>query len=85
MREPFPIRNQTRTRAALIVGGGLSTVDHMAAAIRACRPSALAIGARFVFYGPHRAVLVTYLDRSEIAVLDGLVEPDYLQQRNPPP
>jgi imidazole glycerol-phosphate synthase subunit HisF len=56
----------------LVVGGGLSSVADMEATIRACRPSGLSVGARFVFYGPHRAVLVTYLEREELARLASL-------------
>lgn len=53
----------------LVVGGGLGTLEHMRAAVSACRPSALSVGARFVLYGPHRAVLVTYLEPAELASL----------------
>jgi cyclase len=56
----------------LVVGGGLGTVEHMAEAVRLARPSGLAVGARFVFYGPHRAVLVTYLEQRELAHLVAL-------------
>ncbi len=70
----------------LIVGGGLGTIAHMEAAVRACAPSALAVGARFVFYGPHRAVLVTYLEPRELARLSSLGEdPHFEQQRKPIP
>ena len=57
----------------LIVGGGLGGLEHMKEAVKACHPSGLAVGARFVFYGPHRAVLVTYLERDEIDSLSHVV------------
>src|SRR5262249_44123482 len=55
----------------LIVGGGAGSLDDMRAAVRTCHPSGLSVGARFVLHGPLRAVLVTYLDRAELAELEG--------------
>lgn len=46
--------------------GGAGSVDDMAAALRSCRLSGLGVGARFVYYGPHKAVLVTYLEAAEL-------------------
>jgi imidazole glycerol-phosphate synthase subunit HisF len=45
----------------LIACGGAGSVEDMIAALKVCRLSGLAVGARFVYYGPHRAVLVRYL------------------------
>lgn len=59
----------------LVVGGGLATLEHMKDSVRACHPSALSVGARFVFYGPHRAVLVNYLERDELSQLQALASP----------
>lgn len=56
----------------LIAGGGAATLEHMRLALRACGLSGLSVGARFVFYGPHRAVLVTYLERGELRELEAL-------------
>ena len=61
-----------RLARPLIMGGGAGSVLDMKEALRACRLSALSIGARFVFYGPLRAVLVTYLDPNEVAELAAL-------------
>jgi cyclase len=56
----------------LIAGGGAGTLAHMDQALRACRLSGLSVGARFVFFGPHRAVLVRYLEPPELARLSAL-------------
>lgn len=53
----------------LIVGGGAGSLADMKEALRACRASALSIGARFVFYGRLRGVLVTYLDPTDMKEL----------------
>lgn len=57
----------------LLAAGGANTVEDMGAAFKACGLGGLVVGARFVFYGPHRAVLITYLTPSEQADLDRLV------------
>jgi len=36
---------------------------------------AVAVGAHFVFYGPHRAVLITYPTRDELAGIGVIDEP----------
>lgn len=59
----------------LIAGGGAGTLEHMRAACSACDLSGLSVGARFVMYGPHRAVLVSYLDRDEIKSLQNVRRP----------
>jgi len=53
----------------LVAAGGAGSVEHMRAAFRACRLSGLAVGARFVYQGPHRAVLISYLSPAEMASL----------------
>lgn len=50
----------------LVAMGGAGSVDDMTAALGAARLSGLAVGARFVYWGPHRAVLVNYLDAKEM-------------------
>jgi cyclase len=47
----------------LIANGGVSSLDDISAAF-AAGASAVAAGAYFVFYGPHRAVLISYPDES---------------------
>jgi len=53
----------------VVACGGAGSVQDMAAALRTCRLSGLGAGARFVYYGPHKAVLVTYLDAAELRTL----------------
>jgi len=53
----------------LVAAGGASGVEDMRAAFRTCRLSGIAVGARFVYQGPHRAVLISYLSPAELASL----------------
>jgi cyclase len=46
----------------VIASGGAGTIAHMSQAVREGHASAVAAGAMFVFYGPHRAVLISYPD-----------------------
>lgn len=55
-----------RLQVPLVAAGGASSVDDMAAVLSACRLSGLAVGARFVYQGPHRAVLISYLGASDL-------------------
>ncbi len=52
----------------LIANGGVVSLDDIVAAFDA-GASAVAAGAFFVFQGPHRAVLITYLDDPSFATL----------------
>jgi cyclase len=52
----------------LIALGGAGTPDHFRQAVMA-GASAVAAGAMFVFYGPHRAVLISYPPYSELESL----------------
>ena len=52
-------------RIPVIACGGAGKVEHFAHAIKA-GASAVAAGSLFVFHGPHRAVLITYPERSEL-------------------
>ena len=52
----------------LIANGGASNLDDIAAAF-AAGASGVAAGAYFVFYGPHRAVLISYPDESAFRAL----------------
>jgi cyclase len=50
-----------------VVGaGGASSVDDLCETLRTCRLSGIAVGARFVYQGPHRAVLISYPSREEM-------------------
>jgi cyclase len=53
-------------RIPVIACGGAGKVEHFAEAIRS-GASAVAAGSLFVFHGPHRAVLITYPERAELA------------------
>jgi imidazole glycerol-phosphate synthase subunit HisF len=53
-------------RIPVIACGGAGKVAHFADAIRS-GASAVAAGSLFVFHGPHRAVLITYPERAELA------------------
>ncbi len=52
----------------VLVCGGAGSLDDMRAAL-AAGASAVAAGSMFVFHGRHRAVLITYPDRSSISQL----------------
>jgi cyclase len=52
----------------LIANGGANSLDNVRAAVEA-GASAVAAGAFFVFYGPHRAVLITYPRYAEVEAL----------------
>lgn len=47
----------------VIACGGAGSIDHFADAIKVGGASAVAAGSLFVFFGPHRAVLINYPDR----------------------
>lgn len=53
----------------LVAAGGAGNVEHMKQAFAACRLSGLAVGARFVYQGPARGVLINYLSRAELDAL----------------
>lgn len=52
----------------LIANGGAGSLEDIEAAVQA-GASAVAAGAFFVFYGPHRAVLITYPRYEELRKL----------------
>lgn len=52
----------------LIANGGVGSLADIEAGF-AAGASAVAAGAYFVFHGPHRAVLITYLDESDFSAL----------------
>jgi cyclase len=52
----------------LIAAGGANSLENIGAAV-AAGASAVAAGAYFVFYGPHRAVLITYPKYEELRAL----------------
>jgi cyclase len=51
----------------VVACGGAGSVDDMAAAVNEAGATAVAAGSLFVFVGPHRAVLINYPPRSELA------------------
>jgi cyclase len=53
----------------LVAAGGTRGIEDMREALRTCRLSGIAVGARFVYQGPNRAVLISYLNPSEVASL----------------
>lgn len=50
----------------VIASGGASSLADFGAAVRQGHASAVAAGAMFVFYGPHRAVLISYPDYDKL-------------------
>ncbi len=52
----------------VIAAGGAGTVEHVKDAVEFGNASAVAAGSMFVFWGPRRAVLINYPDRSDIAL-----------------
>ena len=50
----------------LIAAGGAGSIDDFAKAVTEGGVSAVAAGSRFVFVGPHRAVLINYPERKEL-------------------
>lgn len=53
----------------LVIAGGTRGIDDLRAAFSTTQLSGVAVGARFVYHGPHRAVLISYLNPSEVASL----------------
>lgn len=51
----------------VVACGGASGLDDFVAAVQQGGASAVAAGSLFVFVGPHRAVLINYPDRTELA------------------
>jgi cyclase len=64
-------RFRGRFDVPLIACGGASSVADMRAAVAAGQLSALGVGARFIYEGPYRAVLVSYLSAGEMAEVQG--------------
>ena len=53
----------------VIASGGAGSIADFAKASRQGGAAAVAAGAMFVFHGPHRAVLITYPDQSELSIV----------------
>ena len=51
----------------VIACGGAGTVDHFAAAVGKAGASAVAAGSMVVYYGSHRAVLINFPEKRELA------------------
>lgn len=67
-------RFRGRFDVPVIACGGVGSVADMRAAVRAGGLSAVGVGARFIYEGPYRAVLVSYLSRDEMATVQGAAE-----------
>lgn len=65
-------RFQNRLPVPLVAAGGAGTVEHMRQALSACELSGIAVGARFVYQGPLRGVLINYLSRADLRALNAL-------------
>ena len=50
----------------VIALGGAGSINHFVSAVKEAKVSAVAAGSFFVFYGAHRAVLITYPDKEEL-------------------
>jgi cyclase len=57
------------TNVPVIASGGAGKLDDFRTAVRAGHASAVSAGSMFVFYGPHRAVLITYPQYSTLREL----------------
>ncbi len=55
-----------KVEVPLVVGGGAGSLESMEQALRVLPEASLAVGARFIYYGPYRAVLVSYLEPAQI-------------------
>lgn len=58
-----------RLSVPLVAAGGAGSVEHMQQAFSTCELSGLAVGARFVFQGPLRGVLINYLSKADLDLL----------------
>jgi cyclase len=57
----------------VVAVGGAGEPSHLVAALRA-GASAVAAGSMFVFHGVHQAVLISYIDRSDFALLNSALQ-----------
>lgn len=55
-----------RLSVPLVAAGGAGALETMLQAFASCNLSGIAVGARFVFHGPHRGVLIQYLEADEL-------------------
>lgn len=60
-----------RLSVPLVAAGGAGSVEHMRQAFAACELSGLAVGAKFVYQGPLRGVLINYLSKADLDLLNG--------------
>jgi len=59
----------SKINVPIIANGGAGSLKHFEQAILS-GASALAAGSMFVFHGPHRGILINYLNRSDLDNLD---------------
>lgn len=60
-------RSANSVSVPVIALGGAGTIDHFKEAIESANCSAVAAGSMFVFNGPHRAVLISYINQKEFS------------------
>lgn len=61
---------RSRFDVPIVALGGAGGVDQMVQTVTDSGMTSLGVGARFIYEGPYRAVLVSYLDASELLRLD---------------
>ena len=49
----------------IIVNGGINSINEINRIIKNELVDAIAVGSFFVFYGPHKAVLISYIEENE--------------------
>ena len=54
-------------KVPVVACGGAGSLDHMSVVVREAGATAVAAGSFFVFVGPHRAVLINYPSREQLA------------------
>lgn len=67
-------RVSASVRIPVVACGGAGTLAHMSDAVHKGGASAVAAGSMFVYHGKHRAVLITYPSRDELASIAGVVQ-----------
>ena len=53
----------------IIVNGGINSFEQIQTILKIKKIDAIGIGAKFIFYGPHKAVLISYIDDKERSLI----------------
>jgi imidazole glycerol-phosphate synthase subunit HisF len=69
----FISRASSAVEVPVVAVGGAGEPGHLAAALRA-GASAVGAGSMFVLHGVHQAVLISYIDRADFALLDSVAQ-----------